>query len=619
MGKSILIQQSEEIAKAIEKGMKQYDPGINIGIMTTNDLELNDRTLWGDHLLEIREPEIPVDAESFVDYWLKNRGNMGVKDIFVSYYESAMNQYIKEHTSDINAWDRNLAQEFVRTVHLSAEKAGIQQSLARLSQLSEAERKQAESLSINYLTFVRKERMKRYPIEHPADRMLEETFFDPYRAGGAATLCMEWLRVKHDICWDSLESGAPQRILLSGVSKGTYTYNVFIPAYVKEEMEDFKSPERFHGFEALEQEIQNNLDQCQDGQQRMKYLCSLLKPFEEYAHAFNPKAKIKRCETRINKAQQLIKEWETVEPDAINKKSGLPLNPQHYIDRLRKAIESMEKEIAFQKQFQNHFLKYSCQGCTSNPSDEEQTMCIYLNFWRRQMYDFVQMLLPIASRYGISISEIQKQSGIYVLDADDLNDATDSSLVPHTDKPVKTSASKHKKQQKKRVQAKAIPFTLDYLEKSQAVCQEQKVRISMVDLFWKLWGWISKESEADDLERFFSGQQIHCNLKWKARSYVLTKLIRELREQPYIKPQTRCSVNAIIMGQFERKPDHNAKRCTEIDSNRIELTCKLLSLEINPKTLITSYCDKKGIDDEDLSTLAQYEVLCRNMHVRKSV
>lgn len=449
MGKSILIQQSEEIAKAIEKGMKQYDPGINIGIMTTNDLELNDRTLWGDHLLEIREPEIPVDAESFVDYWLKNRGNMGVKDIFVSYYESAMNQYIKEHTSDINAWDRNLAQEFVRTVHLSAEKAGIQQSLARLSQLSEAERKQAESLSINYLTFVRKERMKRYPIEHPADRMLEETFFDPYRAGGAATLCMEWLRVKHDICWDSLESGAPQRILLSGVSKGTYTYNVFIPAYVKEEMEDFKSPERFHGFEALEQEIQNNLDQCQDGQQRMKYLCSLLKPFEEYAHAFNPKAKIERCETRINKAQQLIKEWETVEPDAIYKKSGLPLNPQHYIDRLRKAIESMEKEIAFQKQFQNHFLKYSCQGCTSNPSDEEQTMCIYLNFWRRQMYDFVQMLLPIASRYGISISEIQKQSGIYVLDADDLNDTADFSLIPHTDESSRTTAAQTENAQQK--------------------------------------------------------------------------------------------------------------------------------------------------------------------------
>lgn len=41
-------------------------------------------------------------------------------------------------------------------------------------------------------------------------------------------------------------------------------------------------------------------------------------------------------------------------------------------------------------------------------------MCVYLNFWRRQMYDFVQMLSSIASHYGIRFSEVQKQSGIYV-------------------------------------------------------------------------------------------------------------------------------------------------------------------------------------------------------------
>ena len=109
-----------------------------------------------------------------------------------------------------------------------------------------------------------------------------------------------------------------------------------------------------------------------------------------------------------------MKLWENMEPGAMNENTGEPLNPQHYIDRLRKAIESMEKEIAFQKQFQNYFLKYSNQGCTRNPSGEEQTMCVYLNFWRRQMYDFVQMLSSIASHYGIRFSEVQKQSGIYV-------------------------------------------------------------------------------------------------------------------------------------------------------------------------------------------------------------
>lgn len=441
MNSSLLIQQSEKIANAIEEFMRPWEPGINIGIMTTNYLELDDQTLWGDHLQEIGEPNTSVDAESIMDYWLRNRDKMGVKDIFMSYYESAMNQYIKDHALDTDAWDRNLEQEFVRTAHLSAEKACIQPSLARLTQLSEAEREQAENLSINYLTFARRERMKRYPIEHPTDRILEETFLDPYREGGAATLCMEWLRVKHDICWDSLKSDAPLRILLGNVAKGTYTYNVFIPEYVKEEIEDFKSPERFPDFKALEKEIQNNLDQCQDRQQRMNYLRSLLDPFADYAHAFNPKAEIERWEAPKNTAQQLMKQWGNMGPGAMNENTGEPLNPQHYIDRLRKAIESMEKEIAFQKQFQNYFLNFSNQGCTRNPSNEEQTMCVYLNFWRRQMYDFVQMLLPIASRYGIHFSEIQKQSGIYVLDADDLNDTADASLDPHTDESSRTIAA----------------------------------------------------------------------------------------------------------------------------------------------------------------------------------
>lgn len=153
MNSSLLIQQSEEIVKAIEEFMKPWEPGINIDVMTTNDLELDDRTLWGDHLQEICEPNAPVDAGSIVDYWLKNRYKMGVKDIFMSYYESALNNYTKKHAFDTDAWDRNLEQEFVRTAHLSAEKAAIQPSLARLSQLSEAERKPKTSQPNTLLLF----------------------------------------------------------------------------------------------------------------------------------------------------------------------------------------------------------------------------------------------------------------------------------------------------------------------------------------------------------------------------------------------------------------------------------------------------------------------------------
>lgn len=480
--------------------------------------------------------------------------------------------------------------------------------------------------------------MRRYPIVHPADRMLEETFLDPYREGGAATLCMEWLRVKRHICWDSLESGAPLRILLSGVAKGTYTYNVFIPEYIKEEIEDFKSPERFPDFAALEKEIQNNLDRCESHPARIKYLRSLLDPFADYAHAFNPKAEIERWEAPKNTAQQLMKLWENMEPGAMNENTGEPLNPQHYIDRLRKAIESLEKEIAFQKQFQNYFLKYSNQGCTRNPSGEEQTMCVYLNFWRRQMYDFVQMLSSIASHYGIRFSEVQKQSGIYVLDADDLNDTIDSSLTPHTDEPSENIAAKTSKAQQetpsqstnnKENQQKGTskkkkdypPYTFCYYNyRDPSIYKKQQKRVDLVFQLLTQRRCISPETDPDNFDRLFGGELIDCHIEWTDSAVLLTAIVKNLLKQnKCISKGTKVNTTSLIKGQFKKEPDYKANRIREANKDII----KLIPFILDTTNTLPEQRDLLQYNDKDncyqLKETALLEVYNKSLRSTKGI
>lgn len=480
--------------------------------------------------------------------------------------------------------------------------------------------------------------MRRYPIVHPADRMLEETFLDPYREGGAATLCMEWLRVKRHICWDSLESGTPLRILLSGVAKGTYTYNVFIPEYIKEEIEDFKSPERFPDFAALEKEIQNNLDRCESHPARIKYLRSLLDPFADYAHAFNPKAEIERWEAPKNTAQQLMKLWENMEPGAMNENTGEPLNPQHYIDRLRKAIESLEKEIAFQKQFQNYFLKYSNQGCTRNPSGEEQTMCVYLNFWRRQMYDFVQMLSSIASHYGIRFSEVQKQSGIYVLDADDLNDTIDSSLTPHTDEPSENIAAKTSKAQQetpsqstdnKESQQKETPkkkkdyppYTFSYYNyRDQSIYKKQQKRVDLVFQLLTQRRCISPETDPDNFDRLFGGELIDCHIEWTDSAVLLTAIVKNLLKQnKCISKGTKVNTTSLIKGQFKKEPDYKANRIREANKDII----KLIPFILDTTNTLPEQRDLLQYNDKDncyqLKETALLEVYNKSLRSTKGI
>lgn len=551
------------------------------------------------------------DSYGIVTYWI-DHSELGILELFESYYEKRLTQYKAAHAKDIDVWKRDLRKEFFFYEHITAEEERIDRSMDTLPDLSDEDQKRADDIATNYLDFIRKKRRELYPTIYPENRKYEGPFLDAYIRDGVAYNAQDWLETICNLPYP----GTPIDMTRKEVLKAHHTYYTeILPRQICEQYEDFNE-DLLYVQDDLMDEINENIKSYPTHESRVHYVKSMLLSFSPFAFPFNPTKEVEESQGYIAQALQRIKELESIEENAIDEKTGEAICPQKKIAEEKEFIKRHEKNLANLARAKDAYENFVWDFDIKNPHKSFSTIrWIYVLFYRA-MYRFGGGLDSICERYGINFSNLQRECGVYIYDSGELNDSANSSLVPHTDKPSKTTVSKNRK---KKALAKAIPFTLDYLDKNPSICQEQKVRISMVDLFWKLWGWISKESEADDLERFFSGEQIHCNLKWEASSSVLTKLIALLRIQPYIKPQTGCSIRAIMKGQFGREPDHNAKRCTKIDRQRIDLICKLLSLESNPKTLIPNFREKEGISEEDLRTLAQYEVLSRNMHVRKSV
>ena len=554
------------------------------------------------------------DSDSIITYWI-NLSELGILELFESYYEKRLTQYKAAHAKDIDVWKRDLRKEFFFYEHITAEEERIDRSMDALPDLSDEDQMRADDIATNYLDFIRKKRRELYPTIYPANRKYEGPFLDAYIRDGVAYNSQDWLETICNLPYP----GTPIDMTREQVLEAHHAYYTkILPRQIYEQCKDFDEDLLYYVQDELTDEIDENMKSYPTHESRVHYVKSMLLSFSSFAFPFNPTKEVEESQGYIAQAQQRIKELESIEENAINEKTGEAICPQKKIAEEKEFIKRHEANLENLARAKDAYEKFvwDFSSPIENPHKFFSTIHWSYVLFYRAMHRFGYDLNVICERYGINFSKLQKECGVYIYDSGELNDSANSSLVPHTDKPSKTTVSKNRK---KKALAKTIPFTLDYLDKNPSVCKIQQQRISIVYLLWKLWGWIIEESEADDFERFFSGQRIHCNLKWKASNCVLTQLIIKLREQPYIKPQTRCSVNAIIMGQFERKPDHNTKRCTEIDRQRIDLICKLLSLENNPKTLITSFREKEGISEEDLSTLAQYEVLCRNMHVRKSV
>lgn len=139
-------------------------------------------------------------------------------------------------------------------------------------------------------------------------------------------------------------------------------------------------------------------------------------------------------------------------------------------------------------------------------------------------------------------------------------------------------------------------MTLKYFTHgNNGVLRKQRKRVDIVFSKWNKWGWIDNQTATNDFDAFFEGEPRHCNITWKANTTLLTILLQELLEQPYITKQKRQSPSSMVRGQFGLTPNFDKNRLTEDDDFKIDVTIYLLNIN-NPLPL------RKGGEDDDYDT-----------------
>lgn len=151
---------------------------------------------------------------------------------------------------------------------------------------------------------------------------------------------------------------------------------------------------------------------------------------------------------------------------------------------------------------------------------------------------------------------------------------------------IRDAAKEANKVQKKKKGVKAsgssltkLPKTLRYYDSTSSKWEvrNKRKRVNTVFRWFKEWGWLDNETNPDDFEHFFEGKPRHCNLTWKGNGTILTILLRELINQPYIIKQKGCKASSLVEQQFNKSPSFNISRLTQEDEKHIILVLYVLN------------------------------------------
>lgn len=160
-----------------------------------------------------------------------------------------------------------------------------------------------------------------------------------------------------------------------------------------------------------------------------------------------------------------------------------------------------------------------------------------------------------------------------------------------------------KKKPKKKPSDK--PLTLKYfVHGNNGKLMEQRRRVDIVFKKFSAWKWIDEETSPDDFDSFFEGNPRHCNITWTGSTTILTILLQELLQQPYIEPQTGCSAKSLVSNQFGKTANSDRSRLDDAAEKRIKLT--LLILDTNnplPERRRRGYDDEYNIEDAALQEI----------------
>lgn len=597
------------------------------------------------HLTKEDEMTCPVVATGFVGYWLHNR-KKPVKKIFEGYFTQQLQAYERAHEYDHDAWERDLKREFVTQKYLPTEREAIRTSEAIFPYLTENDVNRIQSITDNYLRFARKKRKELYPPNYPQNKILQETFLAPYRSGGAAMECLNWMRIEYNMPYDRPWPGEPAwKEDLDGPSK--IRHEVELRQKIREEFEDCDKTLVDSSHSNLMEEINKNLHACATRNERLVYVTTLVHSFQNFAEVFYPKARIKCEEGFIQNLEQDRILWELKADIDIDSETGQLKNKQEKLDEIDKWIQYHREDIKYYEEVQARFLEFANHGCDGEFEEgEDPEMCKILGFWWKQMVRFAQHLAALALTYGIDIDDVQDQCKVYLkrefrlfnyvdeyyivtieqaarmrLEAEYMqaeasdensdrsyNDAEpklqiDTEEAPHLPEPKSQAKSpKSPKKDAKKAPKPLKYYTLNYINRNDLT---RAVRIGCVQQKLEEWGWMEETVSIEPYERLFSGEEVDCQLKWKGATATLYLLIQELLQKDFIQQYRGCSARSIIMAQF----DCGLNQHTERVSPDHRLKIKYILFLLNPKLAIPMkgrYNDTPDLSDDALAEAMGY-------------
>lgn len=456
---------------------KYLDPflsGIALVVAFNNYTKTSDATVTSVSRQSMVCEKHESQPTGIVDYWLHMKKSKGIKALFDGYYELCLREYEKSHECDDDAWGRDLKKEFVCKYHISNEKKCIKESEALLSSLSDSIQKKAQNVIANYLKYVRAKRKELYPIHHPANRIIEDTFFDAYRMGGPAYECMNWIRTEYKLPYIDFRGGYKGKDCLVG--KWKEHHEIIIPEYVAEEYEDFDDGVLMYSNGGLMEEIHENLKACLTQDDRIRYIITLLQPFKEFADAFCPKARIDEHEKKIKDIEKSIKYWEGVPEDAVDGRTGEPVQPKKQIAACISVIEGYKKDIAYWGKVQDDFFWFAQHGLGAGnyrvyPQEVNDEMCKFLGDWWRCMIHFARRLAALALTYGIKLMDVQEKCEVYLIWHFSLTDYIDNkniSSIEHARRLLEEIEAKKSNKKDKIVMGGLIRYESDEIREEYA-------------------------------------------------------------------------------------------------------------------------------------------------------
>ena len=354
-----------------------------------------------------------IVACGIVGYWIHNHDKQGIKNLFESYFSWQFKQYEQAHECDDDAWERDFKEEFLKKVHTREEKQRIKDSEAIFEDLTDEDKKRIQGITSSYLKFVRAKRKSLYPPHYDPNRVIEDTFLSAYSRGGGAEMCIDWFRHKYDLPmmgphWHS----EPKREL---DKKWQDFYDVTLPEYILEEFEDFDDSVLIFSNGGLMEEIHRNLQACTSLQDRITYISSLLQPFKTFAEAFYSKGATIQRKKAIDEDLKAIEFWKTVPEDAVDSKTGEPLEPMEQIEACNDSIERYRQDIAYWEQLNSTFYDFAQRGLKKEflPGDSPD-MLVCLGRWWSLMIRFAHRLAALSLTFGIKLMDIQEECAIYL-------------------------------------------------------------------------------------------------------------------------------------------------------------------------------------------------------------